>query len=279
MRSEGIFTQRCQGAETNEFTHLFSLRLSGSAGDFQSLEPLAALGDLGQLATADGPFTIFRIRTLDTRFDQRPMTRHPRVICFDLGNVLVHFDHGIGCKEIARLTGIDPDRVHQILFDTSLQVDYETGRLSCEEVATRFNAAAGTRLEPERFVAAISDIFWLNPQIVPMVVQLRLAGYPLGILSNTCAGHWEHIRRKFPLVDRHFAFHVLSFEEGVMKPDPQSYRRMIERAGCPAEQILFLDDRVENVMAAQACGIEAAPFHNVCELTRWLDQKGIRVNE
>jgi HAD superfamily hydrolase (TIGR01509 family) len=55
------------------------------------------------------------------------------------------------------------------------------------------------------------------------------------------------------------------------KPEPAIYRRALDILGRPAERILFIDDRAENVAGAAAAGIKAIRFEGVealrCELT------------
>ena len=57
--------------------------------------------------------------------------------------------------------------------------------------------------------AAGNDIFTLNASILPVVGQLAEAGYRLGILSNTCEGHWEHCLRPLPLLAEDFSVYAL----------------------------------------------------------------------
>ena len=54
---------------------------------------------------------------------------HIEFIYFDLGNVLISFDHSRACQQIAELTGISPRRAEQILFDSGVQNQYERGEI------------------------------------------------------------------------------------------------------------------------------------------------------
>ena len=47
---------------------------------------------------------------------------------------------------------------------------------------------------------------------------------------------------------------VISGDEGVTKPDPAIYRTLLERYGVAAEDAVFIDDRAENVQAAEMLG-------------------------
>ena len=48
---------------------------------------------------------------------------------------------------------------------------------------------------------------------------------------------------------------VLSELEGVAKPDPEIYRRTLDRLGVPGEKCVFVDDNPANLVPAQELGI------------------------
>ena len=52
---------------------------------------------------------------------------HIEFIYFDLGNVLINFDHSRAWQKIALLTGIPPEHAEQIIFNSGLQTQYEKG--------------------------------------------------------------------------------------------------------------------------------------------------------
>ena len=47
---------------------------------------------------------------------------------------------------------------------------------------------------------------------------------------------------------------------GLRKPEPAIYRRALDILGKPAERILFIDDRAENVAAAESVGMQDDSF-------------------
>ncbi|MCI1748958.1 MAG: HAD family hydrolase [Acidipropionibacterium sp.] len=77
----------------------------------------------------------------------------------------------------------------------------------------------------------------------------------LAILSNSADGAREQEERRFGLST---VFHPIcySHEQGVNKPDPRAYRRALARMGAGPEAVFFIDDHIENVDAAAACGID-----------------------
>ena len=203
----------------------------------------------------------------------------PEFIYFDLGNVLLYFDHEIGCRQIAQVAGLSPDRVRARLLDARLLEGFETGRLSRSEFYDGFCQATGACADVELLENAGSDIFRLNVSIVPVVAKLKDAGYRLGLLSNTCESHWRFVLSHFKVMFPH-AFEVLalSFEIGACKPDEGIYYRAAELAGVQPEAIFYCDDLAANVDAACRVGFDAVQYTGTPSLVSELRKRGVRFN-
>jgi HAD superfamily hydrolase (TIGR01509 family) len=203
----------------------------------------------------------------------------PRFIYFDLGNVLLTFDHAIACRQVAVQTGLDPWQVDRVIFASGLQLRYEAGQIGSQEFVETFVAETGRRVDPQAFLRACSDIFELNAPIVPVVAQLRMAGYRLGVLSNTCPAHWEFVSRgRFAILPTLFDVRILSYERGALKPSLPIYQAAIAAAGVAPGEIFFTDDRAENVSGARDAGLDATLFQGVQMLLRQLQQRRVGIN-
>jgi HAD superfamily hydrolase (TIGR01509 family) len=88
----------------------------------------------------------------------------------------------------------------------------------------------------------------------------NLAGrHRVVIFSNTNAAHIDHIRVAYPAFGHaHKAY--LSYELGLVKPDPASYLRVLELEGRAARDCIFIDDRKDNTAAAAALGLKTVTF-------------------
>lgn len=206
--------------------------------------------------------------------------RTPRFFYFDLGNVLVHFDHEIACGELSRLTGHPQDSVREILFGAdSLQFRYEAGGVNCEEFCQELRQRTDSQIADDEILYACSAIFWPRTPIIPVVATLHAAGYRLGILSNTCRAHWTYIiQGRYQFLLHAFEHYVLSFEEQSMKPEQAIYEAAARRAGVAPAEIFFTDDRLENVEGAAKAGWQAHHFTGVTDLIQTLYRLGVRTN-
>lgn len=204
-------------------------------------------------------------------------------IYFDMGNVLVTFSHELAARQTAELCGIPEKLAWQILFDEGLHWEYERGELAEEEFFGRFcqrarSESGFTAPDPQKFDLAASAIFELNTRILPILCGLRGAGYQLGVLSNTSTAHWRYCSSRFPFLRSLFQRHALSFQIGVMKPTAAIYGKAAEIAGVLPADILFFDDRAENITAAIEAGWDAVLFTTPAAAAKELASRRIVTN-
>jgi FMN phosphatase YigB (HAD superfamily) len=198
---------------------------------------------------------------------------------FDLGNVLLYFDHEIGCQQVAEVAGLTAAEVRRVLLEGDLLARYEDGRLSREQFYEAFCRETGTCADVERLETAASDIFRLNTSILPVVTRLKDAGYRTGVLSNTCESHWQFIVTHFKaLFPRAFDVLALSFRLGAAKPDERIFLRAAELAGVAASDIFYCDDIAANVEAARRAGFDAVQYTDTAALVAEIRRRGVRFN-
>lgn len=187
---------------------------------------------------------------------------HIEFIYFDLGNVLISFDHSRAWQKIAELTGISPERAAQVLFDSGLQTQYEKGEISTEEFHRYFCAQAQVNISLENLCFAASNIFEPLDDSIQLLQTLNRERLRLGLLSNTCDCHWQFLLNdvRFKFLHSSFEQTVLSFVEGFAKPGTDIYRIAANHADCDPESILFIDDKQENVKAARSYGFDGIHF-------------------
>ena len=177
----------------------------------------------------------------------------PEVVVFDLGKVLVDFDYSIAARKIAARGTTSGDEVKSFLDHSPLLFRYETGLVSRREFFEEVRKATGFVSSFEEFGSFFADIFWEIPAMVEIHATLRHRGIPTYIFSNTNDLAVEHIRRNFPFFSN-FDGHILSYEVGAMKPDATIYEALERMAGRRGADILYLDDRPENIAAGAARG-------------------------
>jgi glucose-1-phosphatase len=194
-----------------------------------------------------------------------PVPRPITAITFDLGNVLIRVDHYRFCRRLAVLARLTPEEVYAQVFESGLEPGYDTGRITSREFYQQVTAHFGVALSFSRFRALWCDLF--DPmEGMAEVVQHLASRFPLFLLSNTNALHFDYIKGRFAALLQPFRAFVLSYEVGSRKPEPAVYQSLIRQAGRPPEEILFLDDKVSFVEAARDQGLKAWQFHSPQDL-------------
>lgn len=185
----------------------------------------------------------------------------PRFVYLDLGNVIVTFDRVRALRNIERLTGGDAETLGHALVSNRLSERLERGDLDWEGFHREFSLVTGTHSDPEALALAYSDMFELSIGMLPVIAGLERAGCRIGILSNTCGVHWNHIvGRSFGILPGNFEPIVLSHEVGLMKPDSGIFDHAAARAGVDPADIFFADDLPQHVTAARQAGWDAVVF-------------------
>jgi HAD superfamily hydrolase (TIGR01509 family) len=177
----------------------------------------------------------------------------PKVVVFDLGKVLVDFDYSIAGRRIAAQSRLTPAEVQEYLDHSPLLYRYETGLMTRQEFFEVVRDHTGFRGDLETFGNFFADIFSEMPAMTALHATLRRKGIPTYIFSNTNDLAIEHIRRAFPFF-ANFDGYILSYEIGAMKPAAKIYEALEKMSGQRGAEIVYLDDRQENIDAGAARG-------------------------
>ena len=181
------------------------------------------------------------------------MSSTPKAVVFDLGKVLVDFDYGIAARRFAaRGTMTLPEIAHYI-NQSPLFLRYETGAITTQQFYDEIRRVTGFRGNLTEFDRCFADIFVPIEPMVQLQAALRQQGLPAYIFSNTNELAAEHIRRSFPFYGN-FDGYILSYQHRAMKPDARLYEVVERECARRGAEILYLDDRPENVAAGAARG-------------------------
>ncbi len=191
---------------------------------------------------------------------------------FDMGNVLVKFSHAQMLQQMAVVCDCESELLREWLFESGRLLDYERGVISDDELHLQIEGLFGKSIDQQKLRWAASDIFSVNEQIIPLLDELRKKEMPLVLLSNTSRIHFEHIRDQFSILD-YFDSFVLSYEVGMIKPEPEIFELAARKAKVSPENCFFTDDILENIIAAREAGLQAEQFHNATQLSRFLKQR------
>jgi glucose-1-phosphatase len=175
------------------------------------------------------------------------------VVVFDLGKVLVDFDWSIAAQKIAARSITPPENFHEFLAASPWLWQYECGQLDRLNFFENIRTATGFQGTAAEFNGYFADIFTEISPMTRLHSELRRRGVKTYILSNTNDLAIEHIRQNFQFF-KNFDGYILSYEVKAMKPDAKIYEALEKMTGKDGAEILYIDDRQENITGGAARG-------------------------
>ena len=186
-----------------------------------------------------------------------------RAVIFDMFETLITHYHSplyFGAQ-MAEDAGIAEEGFQALWRST--EYDRTIGKLTLEEVVEsilRENQCYSEELVNKivkKRIETKQDCFrQLHSEIIPMLKKLKEKGILIGLISNCFSEEAEVIRRSvlFPYFDAA----ILSYEQGVQKPDEEIYKRCMASLGVAPEECLYIGDGGSNELeAARTLGMKA----------------------
>jgi len=183
-------------------------------------------------------------------------------VLFDVGGVLIELN---GLPSIAKLLDSNQslDDIYQNWMAAPSVIGHETGKLSTDEFANEVVKDLKLTITPaafmENFVTWIVGPFPDTFELLDAIPKtLKVAA-----LSNTSDAHWQAVEATGLAKKIEHLF--LSHKIGHLKPSAPAFQAAVEGLGVPAAEIIFFDDVLENVEAANAFGLNAHQVLNPTE--------------
>jgi glucose-1-phosphatase len=193
-----------------------------------------------------------------------------QVIIFDLGKVIVDFDHHAICRRLARHCRFTPEEIYRRIFASKLEARFDEGRISPEEFHAEAARRLGMQLNITAFKRIWTRIFTVKPGIAALIRRLK-KDYRLLCLSNTNCWHFAYCRRKYPVLDQFDSF-ILSYAVGARKPRRRIFMEALKAACALPEQCCYIDDVPEYVQKAMEMGMHGILFTSAEQLKHDLQQ-------
>ncbi|HEV2353381.1 MAG TPA: HAD family phosphatase [Puia sp.] len=185
-----------------------------------------------------------------------------RNIIFDLGGVIINLDNrrteqafiSLGVKDFGKYFGHG--------FAESFFRDYEVGKLTDQEFIGSIRGYAGLDHVADQAIVDGWNALLLDfpPERIRLLGELRKS-YRIFLFSNTNALHLTALRQIWiksfgggsleDYFDKTYYSHLM----GMRKPDPASFRYILEENNLIGNETLFVDDAIVNVEGAEQAGL------------------------
>ena len=199
---------------------------------------------------------------------------------FDYGMVLCQQDPEHHTALI-RLSGLDRAAFERHYW--RYRHTYDLGQLDGVGFWRKFASDAGLQFTPDQIQSLIEHdtLMWshLSPPMIAWVAALQRAGLRTAILSNMVPDLLRHMLTSpdFAWLSG-FTHNTWSCELGIAKPDPAIYLHTCEKLQVRPEETLFIDDKPENIAAAEALGLTGMLFTDAAQLRRDLAARKLLQN-
>ncbi len=202
-----------------------------------------------------------------------------KTVIFDLGNVLALHDARIAARRYAQITGMTFQEVWDAVLTSKTEKAYTRGEITSYEF---YRYAKGLAKKPDvklsytQFRDIWNEIFVENMGMEIILKKLK-KNYPLYLISNTNAMHWNYLLPKYNHLLKHFRRRFASHKVGHRKPTPEIYRKVLKQIGrFKPEETVFIDDHPGFIEGARSVGMYGILFKTPAQLLRDLKKLGIK---
>lgn len=198
-------------------------------------------------------------------------------VIFDYGNVIARVDNTIFLRRLAERSPLSATELEHIIYHTpDISREFESGRITSQQFYEQVTQLGKVSMSEPEFKIAFTDIFQRIPGTLSLIRYLK-PRYKVGLLSNTNPLDYEAeiaAVEVFPLFDAV----TVSFEAGIMKPDPRIYADATGKLGLSPAECVYIDDIPAYVEGATKCGLAAIHYTSHAALLDDLNSLGVRVH-
>jgi glucose-1-phosphatase len=200
-----------------------------------------------------------------------------KAIVLDIGGVILRTEDSTIRKKLEEKYRLPPGGAHDLVFNSNPAQRSTIGLVNSDAIWQ--HVAEQLSLTPQALEEFKRD-FWFGDQLDTSIIQFLQEcrpQYRTALLSNAWIGAREIFSENYGITEGKTVDKILiSSELGVAKPDPEIFRILSITIACKFSEILFVDDFIENIRAAEALGITTIHFQSginlICEIKLKLNE-------
>jgi glucose-1-phosphatase len=192
----------------------------------------------------------------------------PAIAIFDMDGVLCRYDLGARLRALSRISGKMARDIRAAIWDSGFEDEADSGAYpDPASYLAEFGRRLGYPISKSEWIGARrqSMIAWPDMLDLARAIGRRAR---LVMFSNNGPMAKHHLEDLFPEAAEIFAERYWSFEFGTKKPDPVSFRRLMDCIGADPASGWFIDDKRSNVQGAVMAGLAGHHFRSAALLER-----------
>ena len=189
---------------------------------------------------------------------------------FDLGNVFFDWN---------------PERILKPIFNDDERMNFFINNISFPLLDTRCDAGITIEVAVNDAIKKFPEfekeikLYYPNhgnmvggffQKTVDVFYKIKELNYPCFVLSNWSAETYEGMEEKYPFL-KDFDGKIISGRDFLIKPDPAIYELAISRFDLIPQETLFIDDRLDNIEAAQKLNFQTIHLTNPSLIQELID--------
>ncbi len=188
-----------------------------------------------------------------------------KAVLFDYGLVLTGPPDPAAWALLKRILDTDEASFHEAYWKH--RHDYDRGTLTAESYWRWVASDIGRTLDNQELKDLIDadTHLWTQPNqpMIDWAADLQRAGFKTGILSNIGDAMEIGVLSRCEWLSD-FAHHTFSHRLKIAKPELAIYQHAAEGLETEPSEVLFIDDREDNISAARVAGMQAIQYtdHN-----------------
>jgi glucose-1-phosphatase len=197
-----------------------------------------------------------------------------QAVIFDIGGVLIRTHDHSGRRRWEKKLGLAERESEKIVFGGEMGTGAQAGAISDSDLWRWIGKHLDLSAEE---LADFRRDFWsgdvLDLELVAYIRSLR-PRYQTAVISNATDILQSALSETYPIADA-FDLIVCSAEEKIMKPDPEIYRRTLERLGRQAQEAVLVDDNSRNIAGARDFGLHTVYYRPGVDVPAELSRLGV----
>lgn len=184
-----------------------------------------------------------------------------RLVVFDLDGGYFKEGNNTLAKDVADKWALDLDFVKEVLFELAAKEggynELKTGSIKPQKYWSWLLKTLGIqgKAAKEDLLTLIIKKYQPNPGAKSLLQRLKNKKIQSAICSNNWKDNIDALQKKFHFLND-FDFAVFSYEIGAMKPNNKIYEELIKVSKLRPEEIIYSDDKEENLRAAEKIGMQ-----------------------
>jgi HAD superfamily hydrolase (TIGR01509 family) len=201
----------------------------------------------------------------------------PRLVIFDMDDVLCHYDLGRRLRALSQISGKTPRDIRAAIWDSGFEDDADSGGYPDADVyLAEFSYRIGHTITRQQWIAARRESMIASVDVLALAESISKSAR-IAIYTNNGPIVKKSLDELFPEAAAIFRDRYCSYEFGTKKPDPDSFTKLLAKISIAPADTWFIDDKRSNVQGARLAGLKAHHFRSFESLVKEARNLGFEI--